>query len=73
MFGLALVLFATTIVWTVRVKRSIGSLMGVLGLVFIVDGWVMGVEGFSPNDDVLTIISSFLFGVGWFGYTSSPG
>ena len=45
--GLALVLFAIVIVWTARVKRPIGSLMGVSGLAFLVAGWVFGAQGFS--------------------------
>jgi hypothetical protein len=52
MFGLALVLFAITIVWTARVKRPIGYLMGLSGLAFIVLGWVVGTEGFTPIHNV---------------------
>ena len=48
MFGLALVLFATVIVWTARVPRPIGYLMGLSGLAYLVWGWVLGAEGFSP-------------------------
>jgi hypothetical protein len=45
LFGLALVLFATTIVWTARIPRPIGYVMGVIGLAFIVHGWVEGTVG----------------------------
>jgi len=48
MLGLALMLFALVIVWTARVPRPIGYLMGLSGLAFIVLGWVFGAEGFSP-------------------------
>jgi hypothetical protein len=48
MSGLALVLFATTIVWTARITRPIGYVMGVIGLAFIVQGWVSGTEGLNP-------------------------
>jgi hypothetical protein len=45
MFGLALVLFAIVIVWTARITRPIGYFMGVIGLAFIVIGWLQGTEG----------------------------
>lgn len=48
LFGLALVLFAIVIVWTARVNRLIGCLMGVSGLAFFVQGWVIGTTGFTP-------------------------
>jgi len=48
MFGLALVLFAIVIVWTARVPRPIGYLMGLSGLAWLVLGWVLGAEGFAP-------------------------
>ncbi len=45
MFGLAMVLFATTIVWTARITRPIGYVMGMIGLAYIVVGWLQGTEG----------------------------
>src|SRR5438093_5253168 len=41
MCGLSLILFATVIVWTARVARPIGYLMGLSGLVYLVQGWVL--------------------------------
>ena len=62
MQGLALVLFATTIVWTARVPRPIGYLMGLSGLAFIVLGWVVGTEGFTATTTVPTYAGyGFLF------------
>jgi hypothetical protein len=52
MLGLALVLFALVIVWTARVKRPIGYLMGLSGLASLVVGWVVGAEGFAPIGEV---------------------
>jgi Domain of unknown function (DUF4386) len=52
MFGLALLLFAIVIVWTARVPRPIGYLMGLSGLAWLVLGWVLGAEGFSPIGEV---------------------
>ena len=63
LLGLALVLFALVIVWTARVPRLIGSLMGVSGLAFIVAGWVIGTMGFRgiqivPTDAAYTLLSA---------------
>lgn len=49
MQGLALVLYAIVIVWTARVQRLIGFLMGLAGLAFIVMGWMVGTGGFTSN------------------------
>jgi hypothetical protein len=54
MYGLALVLFAIVIVWTARVPRPIGYLMGLSGLAFIVLGWVVGTKGFTSTTTVPT-------------------
>ena len=43
--GFASVLFALVIVWTARVPRPIGYLMGLWGLAFIVLGWLAGTQG----------------------------
>jgi hypothetical protein len=56
MQGLALVLFALVIVWTARVPRPIGYLMGLSGLAFFVDGWLLGSEGFSATETVPDLI-----------------
>jgi hypothetical protein len=45
MFGLALVLVATAIVWTGRITRPLGVVMGLNGLAFLVVGWDVGTEG----------------------------
>jgi hypothetical protein len=47
MRGFAFVLFAITIVWTARVPRPVGYLMGVSGLAFILMGWSVGTNGFT--------------------------
>ena len=52
MFGLTLALFATTIVWTARITRPIGYVMGLIGLAFIVVSWLVGTEGFTSADTV---------------------
>jgi hypothetical protein len=45
MFGLALVLVATAIVWTGRITRPIGVIIGLEGIAIIVTGWYAGAEG----------------------------
>jgi hypothetical protein len=56
MFGLTLVLFATTIVWTARITRPIGYVMGLIGLAFIVQGWFDGTGGFSATEQLIGTI-----------------
>ena len=63
-WGLALVLFASVIVWTARVTRPIGYLMGVSGLAIIVAGWVVGVEGFTFTNMVGDLAGA-VFLVAW--------
>ncbi len=60
MLGLALVLFAIVIVWTARVPRPIGYLMGVSGLAFIVLGWVTGTTGFTSATFMPTAVGYIL-------------
>jgi hypothetical protein len=61
MFGLTLVLFAIVIVWTARVPRPIGYIMGLNGLANIVLGWLTGTEGFSTTSSILYTSGAFLF------------
>ena len=57
--GVALVLFATTIVWTARVARPIGYLMGLSGLLLIVMSWIAGTQGLdSATRSILFNISA---------------
>jgi len=64
MFGLTLVLFAIVIVWTARVPRLIGALMGLSGLAYLGQGWVIGNEGFTSTDVALAI-AGFLLLTAW--------
>lgn len=54
MMGLAFVLFAMVIVWTARVNRGIGILMGLSGLAYLVVGWFTGTKGFTPATNLPT-------------------
>ena len=46
--GLALLLFAIAVVRTAWVPRPIAYLIGLSGLTYLWQGWVVGSEGFSP-------------------------
>jgi hypothetical protein len=64
MFGLALVLFAVAIVWTARIPRLIGYLMGLSGLTYLVQGWILGSEGFSATNTIPQLLA-YLFVFAW--------
>jgi hypothetical protein len=59
-FGLALVLLATAIVWTARGHRLTGYLMGLSGLAYLVQGWILGSEGFSASLSVPQLLGYVL-------------
>ena len=73
LLGLGLVLFAIVIVWTARVPRLLGFLMGMSGLAFLVAGWLIGTMGFRgiqtvPTDAGFTLLGAsmiWLLIVGW--------
>ena len=60
MFGLTLILFAIVTVWTARTPRVIGYLMGLSGLTYLVQGWVLGSERFSAANTVPTLLGYIL-------------
>ena len=64
LFGLSLVLFATVIVWTARVPRPIGYLMGLSGLTYLMQGWILGSEGFSTTNTIPNLLA-YLFVFAW--------
>jgi len=55
--GLALLLVAAVVVRVAWVPRPIGFLMGLSGLVFLAQGWVVGTEGFSPMMSNLIVLA----------------
>ena len=46
--GLVLLLFAVAVVRTAWIPRPIAYLIGLSGLTYLVQGWMVGSEGFSP-------------------------
>ena len=79
-FGLALVLFAAAIVWTARIIRQIGVVIGVQGLATVVLGWQTGAPGFTfstgslyyTNGGLFLVWSVWLLIVAWQKPTAVP-
>ena len=55
--GLALLLFAAAVVRTAWIPRPIAFLMGLSGLTYLVQGWVVGSEGFSGTHTILILVA----------------
>jgi len=64
MFGLTLVLFGSVVVWTARTSRPIGYLMGLSGLAYVVQGWVLGSAGFSATN-AIPQLAGYLLILAW--------
>jgi hypothetical protein len=62
--GLALLLFAAAVVRTAEVPRPIAYLMGLSGLTYLVQGWVVGSGGFSGTHDIL-IVLAWVISLAW--------
>jgi hypothetical protein len=62
--GLALLLFAAAVVRTAWVPRPIVYLMGLSGLTYLVQGWVVGSEGFSRTQTI-AIVLAFVLNLAW--------
>jgi uncharacterized protein DUF4386 len=50
--GLALLLFAAAVVRTAGIPRPLGYLMGLSGFTYLVQGWVVGDQGFSVMETI---------------------
>jgi hypothetical protein len=57
MFGITFVLFAIVIVSTARIPRFLGVLVGLTGMAYIAQGFVVGAEGFSNNNSLPTLVA----------------
>jgi hypothetical protein len=64
MLGLTFILFATLVIGTAKISSGIGYLMGVSGLAYLVQGWVIGSEGFSANN-ILPTLLGYLSMLAW--------
>src|SRR3954454_1500208 len=50
MFGLTLILLGMAVAMTAPLPRALGYLMVLSGLLYIVQGWVLGSEGFAATN-----------------------
>lgn len=62
--GLALLLFAAAVVRTAALSRPIAYLMGLSGLTYLVQGWVIGADGFSGTHSTLILVA-YVFSLAW--------
>jgi hypothetical protein len=61
--GIALVLFAAA-VRGARIPRPIAYLMGLSGLTYLAQGWVVGADGFSRMEP-MAIVTAFVLDLAW--------
>jgi hypothetical protein len=64
MFGLALILFGSAAALSARLPRPLGYLMGLSGLAYIAQGWILGSEGFSATN-TLAILAGAVLILAW--------
>jgi hypothetical protein len=62
--GLALLLVAAAVVRTAWVPRPIAYLMGLSGLTYLMQGWLVGEEGFSPTVSI-AIVLAWVLSLAW--------
>ena len=62
--GLALLLVAAAVVQTAWIPRPIAYLMGLSGLTYLVQGWVVGEEGFSQTMSI-AIVLAWVLSLAW--------
>jgi hypothetical protein len=62
--GLAVLLFAAAVGRTAWVPRPIAYLMGLSGLTYLVQGWVVGTEGFSQTESI-AIVLAWVLDLAW--------
>jgi hypothetical protein len=62
--GLALLLFAAAVMRAPWAPRPIAYLMGLSGLTYLVQGWVVGSRGFSRTETI-AIVLAFVLDLAW--------
>ena len=62
--GLAVLLAAAAVARTAWLPRPIAYLMGLSGLAYLVQGWVVGSEGFSRTE-TYAIVLAFVLDLAW--------
>jgi hydrogenase/urease accessory protein HupE len=62
--GLTLILLGSAVALTAKLPRALGYLMGLSGLAYIVQGWVLGSEGF-PATNTFAILAGYVLILAW--------
>ena len=65
--GFVLLILAVVVLRTARMPRLVAGLIGLTGLLYLVQGWLVGVEGFSQNMSI-AIVAAWVVGVVWMGW-----
>jgi len=55
--GIALLLMAAALLRSPLVPRAVAYLIGISGLVYLIQGWVVGSQGFSQTESVLIVLA----------------
>jgi hypothetical protein len=58
--GIALVLLGAAVALSNRLPKTLGALMTLSGLAYLVQGWVLGSHGFSDDNTTAMLLSYFL-------------
>lgn len=64
MLGLTLILLGCTVAMTARLPKALGYLMMLSGLAYVVQGWVLGTEGFAAANTV-AILAGYVLILAW--------
>jgi hypothetical protein len=64
MFALTLILLGGAAALTARLPRALGYLMALSGLAYIVQGWVLGAEGFTATN-TSAILAGYVLILAW--------
>lgn len=62
--GLALILLGSAVALSKRLPKGLGFLMGLSGLAYLVQGWVLGSDGFS-GDNTTAILAEYILMLAW--------
>ena len=55
--GLALLLITAAVVRAAWLPRVLGYLIGLSGIAYLIQGWVVGVKGFSSSESILIVLA----------------